>query len=85
MWPNSREAQTNTYGCLPFAFLHYRAPVRYFWAPGPGTFLRKAELRVNDRLSELDELIMKYGRPIGIFRNVGPAFTPEVGPGWFMR
>ena len=53
--------------------------------PAPGTFLRKAELRINDRLSELDELIMKYGRPIGVFKNVSPTFTPEIGPGRFMR
>ena len=82
---NGKEAEKNTYGCIPFAFLHYRAPVRQFWTPGPGAFLRKAELRINDRLSELDELISKYGRPIGVFRNVSPTFTPEVGPGRFMR
>ena len=79
------DKEVNSYGCIPFTFLHYRAPVRQFWTPGPGTFLRKAELRINDRLSELDELIMKYGRPIGVFKNVGPAFTPEIGPGRFMR
>ena len=77
--------EPNTYGCIPFAFMPYRPQVRSFWSPGPGTFLRKAELRVNDRLSELDELIMKYARPIGVFKNVGPAFTPEVGPGRFLR
>ena len=81
----TRDREKNTYGCIPFAFLHYRAPVRQFWTPGPGTFLRKAELRINDRLSELDELISKYGRPIGVFKNVSPTFTPEVGPGRFMR
>ena len=81
----ARTEERNTYGCIPFAFLHYRAPVRQFWTPGPGTFLRKAELRINDRLSELDELISKYGRPIGVFRNVSPTFTPEIGPGRFMR
>ncbi len=81
----ARTEERNTYGCVPFAFLHYRAPVRQFWTPGPGTFLRKAELRINDRLSELDELISKYGRPIGVFRNVSPTFTPEIGPGRFMR
>jgi len=81
----TKDAEKNTYGCIPFAFLHYRAPVRQFWTPGPGTFLRKAELRINDRLSELDELISKYGRPIGVFRNVSPTFTPEIGPGRFMR
>ena len=52
---------------------------------GPGDVPRKAELRINDRLSELDELIMKYGRPIGVFKNVTPTFTPEIGPGRFMR
>jgi len=41
-----RDGEKNTYGCVPFAFLHYRAPVRQFWTPGPGTFLRKAELRI---------------------------------------
>jgi hypothetical protein len=81
----AKDAERNTYGCIPFAFLHYRAPVRQFWTLGPGTFLRKAELRINDRLSELDELISKYGRPIGVFRNVSPTFTPEIGPGRFMR
>lgn len=77
--------EEHTYGTVPFAFLHYRAPVRHFWTPGPGTFLRRAELRINDRLSELDELIAKYARPIGIFKNVAPTFAPEVGPGRFMR
>ena len=81
----TRQQEKNTYGCIPFAFLHYRAPVRQFWTPGPGTFLRKAELRINDRLSELDELILKYARPIGVFRNVNPLFTPEIGPGRFIR
>jgi hypothetical protein len=78
-------SEPNTYGCIPFAFLHYRAPVRQFWTPGPGTFLRKAELRINDRLSELDELIQKYSRPIGVFKNVTPTYSPEIGPGRFLR
>ena len=82
-YPQGEEA--HTYGCIPFAFIHYKAPVRHFWTPGLGTFLRRAELRMNDRLSELDELIAKYARPIGVFRNVSPTFTPEIGPGRFMR
>ncbi len=28
---------------------------------------------------------MKYSRPIGVFKNVTPTFTPEIGPGRFMR
>lgn len=75
----------NTYGCLPFAFVHYQAPVRRFWTPGPGTFLRRGEKNINDELSELAELIKKYHFPIGIFKNVSPEFNPEVGPGRFLR
>ena len=79
------DPEENTYGVIPFAFVPYRAQVQRFWTPGPGSFLRKAELRVNDRLSELDELITKYGRPIGIFKNVSPTYTPEIGPSRFLR
>ncbi len=78
-------AQPNSYGCLPFAFLHYQAPVRRFWTPGPGTFLRRGETNINDELSELAELIKKYHFPIGIFKNVSTEFNPEVGPGRFLR
>jgi len=85
VYPQQGTPEPNTYGTIPFAFLHYRAPVRQFWTPGVGTFLRKAELRINDRLSELDELVSKYGRPIGVFKNVDIKFTPEIGPGRFMR
>ncbi len=77
--------EPNTYGCLPFAFTHYQCPVRRFWTPGPGTFIREGEKRINDRLSKLDEHVEKYLNPIGIFRNVSPEFNPEVGPGRFLR
>lgn len=79
------DPEPNTYGCLPFAFVHYCAPVRRFWTPGPGTFLRRGEKRINERLSVLDELIDKYCMPIGIFKNVSIEFNPEVGPGRFLR
>lgn len=74
----------HSYGTIPFAFLGYRAPVRQFWTPGPGSFLRRAEERINARLSELDETISKT-RPIGVFKNVDPAYNPEIGPGRFMK
>jgi hypothetical protein len=77
--------EENTYGCLPFAFVHYEAPVRRFWTPGPGTFLRRGEKRINDSLSELAEALKKYRMPIGIFVNVGSEYNPEVGPGRFLR
>lgn len=77
--------EVNTYGCLPFAFVSYRPQVRRFWTPGLGTFLRKAETRINQKLSDLDEAIGKYLRPIGLLKNVGPEYSPELGPGRFMR
>jgi len=77
--------EPNTYGCLPFTFVHYLCPVRRFWTPSPGTFLRRGEKRINDRLSKLDEHIEKHLNPIGLFKNVSPEFNPEVGPGRFLR
>jgi hypothetical protein len=79
------DPEENTYKCLPFAFLAYSPPVRRFWTPAPGSFLRRGEERINDRLSKLDEHIEKYLNPIGIFKNVSPEFNPEVGPGRFLR
>ncbi len=81
----SDSPRPNTYECLPFAFIHYDAPVRRFWTPGPGTFLRRGEKRLNDQLSEQAELIKKYLHPIGLFFNVSPELNPEVGPGRFIR
>lgn len=75
----------NPYGVLPFAFVPYRAQVRQFWTKGPGTFLRNSEATANRELSELAEAIVKYSCPIGWFKNVGPEFNPEIGPGRFMR
>lgn len=75
----------NPYGFLPFTFVPYRPQVRQFWTPAPGTFLRRAEETVNRELSELAEAIVKYSCPIGWFRNVGPEFNPEIGPGRFIR
>ena len=77
--------EPNTYGCIPFAFVHYGAPVRRFWTPGPGSFIRMAECRINDRLSKLDESLDKFFNPIGLFINVGSEFNPETGPGRFLR
>jgi hypothetical protein len=79
------DPEPNTYGMLPFTFVPYGPQVRRFWTPGPGTFLRRGEKRINDRLSKLDEHIEKYLNPIGIFKNVSAEFNPEVGPGRFLR
>lgn len=75
----------NPYGVIPFAFVHYRAPVRQFWTASPGTFLRRAEATANREISELAEAIVKYSCPIGWFKNVPVEWNPEVGPERFLR
>ena len=77
--------EENTYGGLPFSFVHYKMPVRRFWTPAPGTFLREAEKSLNSQLSELAETIQKFNAPIGIFKNVSVEFNPEVSKGRFLR
>lgn len=77
--------EVNPYGCLPFAFVHYRSPNRRFWCNGIGTFVRRSEEVLNGQVSELAESIQKYGKPIGIFVNVDPMYNPEIGPGRFLR
>jgi len=80
-----RGEQRHTYGTIPFAFLHHHAPVRQFWTPGPGSFLRRAEFLVNGQLSELAESIQRYQRPLGVFKNVDPKYNPVIKPGEFIR
>lgn len=75
----------NPYGVLPFAFLHYRQPVRQFWTKSPGTFLRKQEAVANREISDLAEAIVKFSTPIAWFKNVGPEFNPTIAPGRWMR
>ncbi len=79
------QPEENTYGGLPFSFVHYQMPVRRFWSPSPGTFLRECEKSLNSQLSELAETIQKFNAPIGIFKNVSVEFNPEVGKGRFLR
>lgn len=77
--------EVNPYGCLPFAFVHYRAPNRRFWCNGIGTFVRRSEVVLNGQVSEMAESIQKYGKPVGLFINVDPMYNPEIGPGRFLR
>jgi hypothetical protein len=77
--------EENTYGGLPFSFVHYQMPVRRFWTPAPGTFLREAEKSLNSQLSELAETIQKFNAPVGIFKNVSAEFNPEIAKGRFLR
>lgn len=79
------DKRTHDYGCLPFSFVHYEQPSRFFYTHGIGTFLRKVQMRVDDRLSRLDEAIQKHLNPVPIAEGVGPEFNPVVEPGRFVR
>ena len=79
------DRRQHDYGCLPFSFVHYEQPSRFFYTHGIGTFLRRVQARVDDRLSRLDESIQKYLAPIPVAEGVGPDFNPVVEPGRFIR
>lgn len=80
------DRQPHDYGRLPFAFWHYKRPTRKFWADGPGCALRRANTRVDVRLSELDEAIEKYNlRPYLYAIHVDPKFRPVHRPGSFQH
>jgi hypothetical protein len=81
----SYSPEVNTYGCLPFVFVPYRFQVRRFWTPGIGGFLRRGECRINALLSEIDEIIQKYGPAILAAINVAPEINPAVEPGRWIR
>ena len=78
-------AEPHDYGCLPFAFVHYELPVRRFSTPGLGTFVRKAEIRLNDRLSRLDESILKHLNPVAVAENLPSDWSPVLEPQRFLR
>ena len=76
----------NPYGIIPFAFVHYTLPVNTFWEPGLGDFLLHAEIRVNDRLSRLDQSISKHLNPIPILIDAPDNFQMVLGqPNLFVR
>ena len=81
----SYSPEINTYGCLPFAYVHYRFPVRRFWTPGIGDYCRHGEVRLNALLSKLDEILEKYGPAIIAAINVAPEVNPVVEPGRWVR
>jgi len=69
----------NTYGCLPFAFVHNEYPARAFWETGIGELIVRAEVRVNDRLSRLDQAISKHLNPFPWARGVPEGFEVILG------
>ena len=77
--------EKHAYGCLPFAFVHAVQPITTFWEIGPGPFIVAAEVRVNDRLSRLDESINKHINPIPFAQNVDENWQPILEPQRFIR
>ncbi len=79
------DATPHDYGCLPFAFVHYCQPITSFWEVGIGTMLTQGEIRVNDRLSRLDESVNKHLNPVPIAENVPDDWHPILEPQRFIR
>lgn len=71
--------EDNTYGCLPFAFVHNEYPARCFWETGIGDLIVEAEVRSNDRLSRLDQSIHKHLNPFPWAKGVPPGFQVILG------
>ena len=77
-------SEPHDYGRVPFGFVWYDLPVRTFFPASPGTFLRKAEVRVDDRLSRLDESIHKHLNPIPVADGVPDGWQPVIEPQRFI-
>lgn len=78
-------SEPHNYGCLPFAFVHYEQPITTFWESGIGTMLTQTEIRVNDRLSRLDESINKHLNPLPVAENVDDTWQPILEPQRFLK
>ena len=70
--------EPNTYGMIPFGFFWYELPLRSFYPASPGTFLRKGEVRIDDRLSRMDESINKHLNPIWLAKNMPDGWQPII-------
>lgn len=79
------EAVANTYGVVPFAFIHFDLPIQKFWTSSPGDLLVDTEIRVDDRLSRLDESIHKHLNPVAWVKGMPRGWTPVLEPGRFLR
>ena len=77
--------QPNPYGMIPFVFVHYSLPQCDFWEPGIGNLLVNGELRMNDRLSRIEQSIHKHLNPIPIAKDVPDGFQVIIQPNMFLR
>ena len=69
----------NTYGCLPFAFVHNEYPARCFWETGVGDFVKKSEIADNNLMSRLAQSIYKHMNPFPWAKGVPPGFQVILG------
>jgi hypothetical protein len=77
--------EPHDYGCVPFSFIHYDLPIQQFWAAGISELLVNAEIRLNDRLSRLDEAINKHLNPVATATNVPSDWQPVIEPLRFIK
>jgi len=77
--------EPHRYGTIPFSFVHYKLPIRDFCVSSIGDLLSKAEIRIDDRLSRLDESINKHLNPLPLAEGVDELWKPIVEPGRFIR
>jgi hypothetical protein len=80
-----RGEEPHDYGCLPFGFVHYEQPITTFWETGIGGMLAQAEIRLNDRLSRLDESINKHLNPLPVAEGVDDNFQVIMEPQRFLK
>jgi hypothetical protein len=80
-----RYEERHDYKCLPFGFVHYEQPITTFWESGIGGFLAQAEIRINDRLSRLDESINKHLNPLPVAEGVDDNFQVIMEPQRFLK
>jgi hypothetical protein len=77
--------EPHDYGVIPFAFFHYSLPIRDFFVSSIGELLGKAEIRIDDRLSLMDESIAKHLNPIPVAEGVPEAWKPIIEANRFIR
>ncbi len=73
------------FGCVPFAFWHYKFPARTFWTVGHGTYLRNAQKTIDSRLTRLNESIDKHLNPLPVAEGVPAEWQPIIEAQRFIK
>lgn len=81
-----RTKEPHDYGCLPFSFFHYHLPIESLdEIVAIGTYLWKADIHIDDRLSLLDESIKKYINPVAWSKGMPSGWKPILEAGRFIN